>query len=149
MMPSRIKRLRGSLLLVILCWSVPCVWAQSPVVTYVPQPAGLFGLQTVYRPVISYPSSPVVYSAPVTAYRVSPPVVVSPPITVAYAARVAPARVVTGYAPPWVPGPVFTQVAPAPLARPWVRHWVPPVVVMPSPGWAPVVSHYPPMAVGP
>jgi len=86
----------------------------APVITYFPERRGLFGLQTVYRPVVTYAapapppvvvSSPVTtayYAAPVpvTAYRVPARVVLPPPPVAVY---YPPAPVVTRYAPVIVP----------------------------------------------
>ncbi len=86
----------------------------APVITYFPERRGLFGLQTVYRPVVTYaaptpppvvvaaPATRVYYAAPapVTAYRVPARVVLPPPPVAVY---YPPAPVVTQYAPVIVP----------------------------------------------
>lgn len=156
MKQSHRRILIGSLLLLaILGLAVPGARAQSPVVTYVPQPAGLFGLQTVYRPVITYPSATVVHSAPVTAYRwPAPAVLPPPPMTVAYPALRPPGRVVARYAPRVAMAPVVTHDAPAPHPRPVVTYSLPGPVLLPyapAPvaGPAPIVTQYPPVVVGP
>jgi hypothetical protein len=95
----------------------PATWAQGPayvttyyppqpVVGYVPQPAGLLGLRTAYRPVVSYVTP--------TVTTVARPVVVAPAPTVAYLAPVAPAPVTAYYAP--APASVTAYYAPAPAA---------------------------------
>lgn len=79
----------------------------TPVVTYVPDRVGLFGLRTVYRPQVNYvaPAPTVVAAAPVaatTSYY-------APATTTYY----APAPTTTYYAPSTV-APVTTYYAPAP-----------------------------------
>ncbi len=65
MMPLQTQMLRGKLRVPAnLSGAVPGVWAPSPVATDIPQPAGLFRLQTVNRPVITNPSAPVVTHYP-------------------------------------------------------------------------------------
>jgi hypothetical protein len=72
-----------------------------PVVSYVPRRAGLFGLRTVYRPVVSYavprpvatyyapsvavPTTTYFAPAPVRTYYAPAPTVIAPPVTTYYA----------------------------------------------------------------
>lgn len=76
--------------------------AATPVVTYVPERRGLFGLRTVYRPTVSYmPTVSAVQTvnyAPTTAYYA--------PATTAY---YAPAPATTAY---YAPAPTTTYYAP-------------------------------------
>jgi hypothetical protein len=107
---------------------VTTYYPAQPVVSYVPERRGLFGLRVGYRPVVTYatPAVPTVaVPAPVTTYYAPSPTVTTyyaPPAPVV----TAPAPVTTYYAPP---APVVT--APAPVT---VRY---------AP--APVVTYYPPL----
>ena len=83
----------------------------APVVGFVPERRGLFGLRTVYRPVVGFPAAapvtvarPVIVSRPVTVAR---PVIVTQPVTTYYAPA---APTTTYYAPA---APTTTYYAPA------------------------------------
>lgn len=112
-------------------YAVPVVMPAQPVYgyAYVPERAGLFGLRTVYRPVVTqaYPAatyapvttySPVTTFSPVTAYS---PITTYAPTTAFYAPPVVLARpVVAAPAPILAPAaPVTTLYAPAPLTAGW------------------------------
>ena len=101
--------------------------AAVPVVTYLPERRGLFGLQTVYRPVVTF-VSPVV-AAPA-------PVVVASPVIQAQQLAPAPAPVTMFRAPApvttfRVPAPVLTAPAPVTVFSPPVQVFSPvlPVVI--------------------
>jgi hypothetical protein len=101
--------------------------AAVPVVTYVPERRGLFGLQTVYRPVVML-ASPVV-AAPA-------PVVVASPVIQAQHFAPAPAPVTMFRAPVpvttfRVPAPVLVAPAPVTVLSPPVQVFSPvlPVVI--------------------
>jgi hypothetical protein len=103
--------------------------AAVPVVTYLPERRGLFGLQTVYRPVVTF-ASPVV-TAPA-------PVVVASPVIQAHHLAPAPAPVTTFYAPApvttfRVPAPVLTAPAPVLMAPAPVLTAPAPVTVLSPP----------------
>lgn len=106
-------------------WPVVTTYAPAaPVVGFVPERRGLFGLQTVYRPIVGVPAAvpvatyvpaaPVVVSRPVMVAQpviVARPVVVAPPVTVAHPVVVS--QPVTTYYAPAAPAAV---VAPAPAS---------------------------------
>jgi hypothetical protein len=94
-------------------WPVVTTYAPvAPVVGFVPERRGLFGLQTVYRPVVGVPAAvPVATYAPAAPVVVSRPVMVAPPVTVAHPVVVVPS--VTVARPVVVSQPVTTFYAPA------------------------------------
>ena len=117
--------------------AVVAYYPAVPAVAYVPEARGLFGLRTVYRPVVAYPmAAPVavpVTPAPVAAYYAP-----AAPVTAYYAPPAAsavyyaPAAPATTYYPP---AAVTTYYAPAgPFA---------PVIAAPQP----VTVHYAPRPV--
>jgi hypothetical protein len=110
---------------------VTAYYPAQPVVSYVPERVGLFGLRTAYRPVVSY-AAPVV-AAPVTSYYAP-----AAPVTTYYAPA---APVTTYYAPA---APVTTYYAPA---APVTTYYAPaaPVTSYYAPA-APVTTYYAPSA---
>ncbi len=118
---------------------VTTYYPPQPVVTYYPQPTGLFGLRTTYRPVVSYVrpavttvARPVVVApAPVTAYLTP----VAPVPVTTYYAPAAPAPVTTYYAPA-AQAPVTTYYAPAPAAPAPTQAYYAPAPAAPAPAQA-------------
>lgn len=101
--------------------------AAVPVVTYMPERRGLFGLQTVYRPVVTFAApAPVVVASPVV--QTFQPAPVLAPVTVHR-----------------MPVPVTTFRAPVVVAPAPVTTFRPPVVLAPAP--APVTVFSPPVQV--
>jgi hypothetical protein len=122
---------------------VTTYYPPNPVVTYVPEPAGLFGLRTVYRPIVSYAPSvtSVAPAAParVTTHYAPPPA--TAPVTTYYTPPSAPASVTTHYAPP-APASVTTYYPPASAPAAVTTYYPPPppaTTVLP----APVTTYHP------
>lgn len=105
-------------------YSAPAVVAAPPVVGYVPERRGLFGLRTSYRPVYGAYAAPVV-AAPVTSYyapittNYAPITTNYAPITTNYAAPAA-GVVTTNYLSP---APVTTYYGGTTLAAPTTTYY--------------------------
>ena len=149
-MKKSTRAIRSILAAAILC---VCLWAgpvsaqtavvttyypAQPVVSYVPEARGLFGLRTAYRPVVSY-AVPAVTSVAAPA-----PVVAAAPTTTYYAPAPA-APVTTYYAPTPAPAAVTTYYAPAAAAPVTTYRVAPPVPAVVAP--APVTTYYAPAPV--
>ena len=99
--------------------------AGVPVVTYMPERRGLFGLQTVYRPVVTMATPMFAAPAPVV---VASPVIQAQPVF--QAQPVAPVTMFRAPAPVTtfrMPAPVMAAPAPVTVFTPPVQVFTPPV----------------------
>lgn len=107
-----------------------------PVVNYVPQRAGLFGLRTTYRPVYSYaPAAPVTtFYAPSTVIAEMPAIQSVPTTTTYMPATPSATTFYTPYAPS--PAPVTVYHSPPVSIAPTTSYYTPytverPVIIWP------------------
>lgn len=112
-----------------------------PVVSYVPERVGLFGLRTAYRPVVTPTTAYApVYGTPATVVT-QMPVITTPAPTLG--------RTTTMYAPPAVTTQrvttYYTPIAPAPTAVPVYQ--APPVYIAPTVNSYYVPTYVPPVTV--